>query len=249
MYKNKWIAHERIGEENTINLLCFAYPGGSASNFAPWKKLLDSKINLVPILYPEREIRKNDPMEESFSLFVEDFIHDNQKLFEIPYAFFGYCGGAVLAYEIAIQVKKLYKKEPVWGFIASSEAPEYLRDSILEFPTEGTREDIIKYLLDLEMFDENIVRNNVFLDYYIPMLRADCKMLDTYNHQIHDKLQCGFDVWFGTEDKNTDYEKAEKWQRYTYGYVRMEGMQGGHFFVDTNKEYICEKINKKLLNS
>lgn len=244
---NKWIAHERIYEENAINLLCFAYPGGSASNFAPWKKLIHTKINLIPILYPEREIRKNDPMEESFTLFVEDFVRDNQALFKIPYAFFGYCGGAVLAYEIAIKAKEVYEKEPEWGFISSSEAPEYLRDSILEFPSEGSREDIIKYLLDLKMFEENIVRNNVFLDYYIPLLIADCKMLYTYKYQMHDKLKCGFDIWFGKEDKNTNYKRAEQWKEYTYGLVNMEGIEGGHFFVDANKEYICNKINKRLL--
>ena len=48
MYDNKWIAHGRMSEENKINLLCFSYPGGSASNFATWKKLIDSRINLLP---------------------------------------------------------------------------------------------------------------------------------------------------------------------------------------------------------
>lgn len=248
MYKNKWLAHERVNGENGINLLCFAYPGGSASNFAPWKKLINEKINLLPILYPGREIRKSDPMQESVALFVDYFVHENQEFFELPYAFFGYCGGAVLAYEIAVRVKELYGKEPLWGFISSSEAPEYLKDSILEFPSEGTREDVIKYLLGLEMFDENIIRNNVFLDYYIPMLRADCKMLETYNYQVHDKFQCGFDVWLGTEDKNTAYEKAKKWERYTYGSIKIEEIEGGHFFVEANKEYICERINKRLLD-
>lgn len=195
MYDNKWIAHGRMSEENKINLLCFSYPGGSASNFATWKKLIDSRINLLPILYPERELRKNDPMEENFELFVDDFINENKELFSVPYAFFGYCGGAVLAYEISAKVKKVYDREPIAGFIASSESPEYLKGSILEFPAEGTREDVIEYLLRLEMFDEAIVKNKVFLDYYIPMLRADCNMLATYQYRSHERMSCDFDIW------------------------------------------------------
>ena len=247
MYDNKWIAHGRMSEENKINLLCFSYPGGSASNFATWKKLIDSRINLLPILYPERELRKNDPMEENFELFVDDFINENKELFSVPYAFFGYCGGAVLAYEISAKVKKVYDREPIAGFIASSESPEYLKGSILEFPAEGTREDVIEYLLRLEMFDEAIVKNKVFLDYYIPMLRADCNMLATYQYRSHERMSCDFDIWYGKEDKNIHREKIEKWRECTNGNVKIEKMAGGHFFVDIEKQCICEMINQKLL--
>lgn len=58
----------------------------------------------------------------------------------------------------------------------------------MEFPAEGTREDVIEYLLRLEMFDEAIVKNKVFLDYYIPMLRADCNMLATYQYRSHERM-------------------------------------------------------------
>lgn len=93
-----------------------------------------------------------------------------------------------MAYEISAKVKKVYDREPIAGFIASSESPEYLKGSILEFPAEGTREDVIEYLLRLEMFDEAIVKNKVFLDYYIPMLRADCNMLATYQYRSHERI-------------------------------------------------------------
>ena len=43
-------------------------------------------------------------MEENFELFVDDFINENKELFSVPYAFFGYCGGAVLAYEISATI-------------------------------------------------------------------------------------------------------------------------------------------------
>ena len=89
MYDNKWIAHGRMSEENKINLLCFSYPGGSASNFATWKKLIDSRINLLPILYPERELRKNDPMEEKEERGEEERMNHPPSLFSFPYAFFG----------------------------------------------------------------------------------------------------------------------------------------------------------------
>lgn len=121
------------------------------------------------------------------------------------------------------------------------------KGSILEFPAEGTREDVIEYLLRLEMFDEAIVKNKVFLDYYIPMLRADCNMLATYQYRSHERMSCDFDIWYGKEDKNIHREKIEKWRECTNGNVKIEEMAGGHFFVDIEKQCICEMINQKLL--
>ncbi|MGC4019648.1 MAG: thioesterase domain-containing protein [Muricomes sp.] len=246
MEKSRWIAHERVKPEGKINLLCFTYPGGSASNFAPWKRNIDDRINLIPILYPEREVRKNDKMEESFELFIKDFMEENESLFAMPYAFFGYCGGAVLGYEIAVKAAGLYGKEPVWGFVASSEAPEYLKDSLVPFPEENAESDIVEYLLGLKIFDKSIVNNKIFLEYYIPMLKADCSMLDTYEYIKQGKLKCDFDVLYGKDDQTVRYEKTKQWTEVTKGSVKFEQREGGHFFVEAQKEYVCSLINERL---
>lgn len=248
MNKSRWIAHERIMSEDNVNLLCFTYPGGSASNFATWKKSIDERINLIPILYPEREIRKNDEMEENFNLFVDHFIEQNEELLKKPYAFFGYYGGAVIAYEICIKVKELYGIEPIWGFVASSEAPEYLRDSLVAFPDKDAKQDITDYLVGLGMFDENVVKSKIFLEYYVPMLKADCRMLDTYKFRNHEKMECGLNILYGKEDSTVRYEKTLKWKDVTNGEVIFEECAGGHFFVDMQKEYVCQLINARLID-
>ena len=56
-----------------------------------------------------------------------------------------------------------------------------------------------------------------------------------------------FDIWYGKEDKNIHREKIEKWRECTNGNVKIEEMAGGHFFVDIEKQCICEMINQKLL--
>ena len=46
---------------------------------------------------------------------------------------------------------------------------------------------------------------------------------------------------------NIHREKIEKWRECTNGNVKIEEMAGGHFFVDIEKQCICEMINQKLL--
>ena len=62
-----------------------------------------------------------------------------------------------------------------------------------------------------------------------------------------EQMSCDFDIWYGKEDKNIHREKIEKWRECTNGNVKIEEMAGGHFFVDIEKQCICEMINQKLL--
>lgn len=246
MNKSRWIAHERVTDENNINLFCFTYPGGSASSFAIWKKMLDQSINLLPVLYPEREIRKKDKMPETFDLFVEDFINENRELLEKPYAFFGYCGGAVIAYEVAVRVKKLTGKEPVWGLIASSEAPKYLKDSLVGYSSDDDEDSVKNYLKGLGMFDEQILNSDMFMQYYAPLLKADCIMLNTYVEREYEKLGTELYVMYGKEDHTVSKEKTEEWKNVTEKEMVLDIRDGGHFFVEEQKEYVIGLINEKL---
>lgn len=75
---------------------------------------------------------------------------------------------------------------------------------------------------------------------------ASSKKLDAKEKKVYG-MSCDFDIWYGKEDKNIHREKIEKWRECTNGNVKIEEMAGGHFFVDIEKQCICEMINQKLL--
>ncbi len=47
-----WIAHDSKREDASINLICFPFPGGSASYYANWTNCFSEDINVCPVLYP-----------------------------------------------------------------------------------------------------------------------------------------------------------------------------------------------------
>uniref|UniRef100_UPI00242D5FFA thioesterase II family protein n=1 Tax=Anaerococcus vaginalis TaxID=33037 RepID=UPI00242D5FFA len=232
-----------------INLICFVYPGGSASYFASWKNYIDERINLLPVLYPGREVRKCDKMDKTFDLFLKKFIEENIELFEIPYAFFGYCAGAVVSYELSALLNKIKGSKPIWNFIASSESPKYLKNSIVKFPDKNDKENLVNYLMGFGIFDEQIVRNDIFLDYYFPMIKADCNMLDTYKYIEKNKMNYSMDVFYGKDDVSIKYDNILDWENYTNGNVIFHECEGKHFFVDNNIEYISNIINNRLISN
>ncbi len=243
---NKWIAHERYNADAEINLFCFAFPGGSASYFAPWKKKLGNEINILPVLYPQRETRAREKMYPTFEEFVIDFVNENKKILtEKSYAFFGYCGGACVAYDCFRYAAEINLPQALFGVIASSEAPQYLKETLPEVDESESTEKIKEYLSSLNIFDKAMLENEFFLKYYIPMFKADCDLYRTYNYRQF-RLSIALTVMRSADDTMVSEEKAKNWQNVTLHDIDFRTVDGGHFFVDKNAKLVCDIINEKL---
>lgn len=246
MKANKWIAHENVTEGNKLSLLCFIFDGGSASYFSAWKYSLNEDIDLIPILYPVREKRRKEPMYKDMQAFVEDLAVSLEDIFRGRYAFFGYCSGSVIAYETAVRVRELYGTEPEYGMIISSEAPEFLHESVPKLTDENRERLFFEHLSALPFIDEKTLHDKVFLDYYKPLFTADHDLLDSYDFHGHDKLGCDLDVIICPDDPKVIREKAQRWDQLTSGKTRIIERDGGHFLVDSQKEYIFSRLNERL---
>lgn len=246
MNKNKWIAHESVKPENKTNLLCFIFDGGSASYFSPWKYKIFDDINLIPILYPTREKRRNDSMYANMNAFVKDLVESLADIFRGRYSFFGYCSGSIIAYEAAVLAKKVYGTEPEYGMIVSSEAPKYLCESVPIITDENREKLFFDHMSGLPMVDEKTLKDKVFLDYYKPLFTADYGLLNTYSYEKREELSCDFDVIMCPDDPKVERERVEAWRELTTGKTNIIKKDGGHFLVDTQVEYILATLNGRL---
>ncbi|MGC4019650.1 MAG: thioesterase domain-containing protein [Muricomes sp.] len=243
---NKWIAHEHVKKENTLNLLCFIFDGGSASYFAPWKYKISDDINLIPILYPAREKRREEKMYENMEVFLEKLVVSLEKIFRGQYAFFGYCSGAVLAYETAALARALYGTEPVYGMIISSEAPEYLPGTVPVCTDQNKEELFYSHMSGLPTISKEMLHDKVFLNYYAPLITSDYDLLRTYSYREHEKFTCDFDVVMSPEDEKVERKKIEEWGKLTDGATTIFEKPGGHFLVESQAEFIFDRLNSRL---
>lgn len=244
--KNKWIAHENIKEGNRLNLICFIFDGGSASYFSSWKYEINEDINIIPILYPVREKRRSDPMYENMDAFVNDLVVSLEEIFRGRYAFFGYCSGAIIAYEAAVKAYELYHNLPEYGMIISSEAPEFLKRQVPHLNDENRERLFFEHLSSLPFMDEKTLHDKTFLDYYKPLFEADHNLLESYDYKKKEMLSCDLDVIVCPDDPKVERDKVLKWAELTDGNVNVIEKDGGHFLVDVQKEYIFRTLNEKL---
>lgn len=245
---NKWFSHQSIYPDAEINLLCFVFAGGSPSFFAPWKNLFPKNINFLPVLYPGRETRIKEQVPDNPKEIITQFIKDNHKIFEKPYAIWGHCSGSLLGFELAY-TKSLEGNAPI-AFIASGcEAPQYalrLIPQVKNSFSEVKDEDILKSLIAYNLMPRDMIENPAFRNYFLPTYRADLGMFSKYQHDNKKKLGCPALIMNGTNDIMLKSENIDKWKNSFLSDIQMLYYPGEHYFVNDHKEEIMNKICESL---
>lgn len=232
------------GLRNKNKIICFPYAGGCASFYEKWKKEM-KEIEICPIQLPGREEsfreEKIYDMETAVKQIlekIEDFVDENT-------IFFGHSMGAKMAYEVIKELEKRGKK--IRCLIASgSSAPHILPKKIVHHLPE---KDLLNELQRLSGTPNELLEDRDLLKYFLPMIRADFTLDETYIPNSKEKLLCPIVAWGGTEDFDVDEEDLQAWKDFSYGNFQIKHFSGNHFFIkDCEKEVFDEmrKIIKEI---
>lgn len=251
LLNKKWIAHSSDRSEAKVNLLMFVYAGGSPSFFAPWKKYLDESINIYPILYPGREIRKNEVIPGSLNKMIRDFVDETPELFSKPFVTFGQCTGSIIAYETAKYVYEKYGRFPLSFITSSMNSPRSYDCYKAIYDDEGNEasdEILIKRMIKQGTVSPDFAENQNFINYYMPIFRGDLRMLENVDSAEPLQLECNIYCISGIEDEFVSEEGLADWRNYTSKNVYYEKVHGGHFYLNENRDFILNNLNKYIKN-
>ncbi|MCR5529293.1 MAG: thioesterase [Saccharofermentans sp.] len=244
----KWFSHYRYNESAKLNLFCFVFAGGSPTFFASWKNVFSEDINVLPVIYPFREKRKDEQMPGTVEELVEAFINDNRKMLSSkPWAVWGHCSGALIGFETAYAMKD--SANPASAFIVSGcEAPASALDRLMlssDF-SKITDEDILNDLLLYDLVDPELVKDETYRNYFFPIYRADLEMFRNYSYDESRKIIAPSLVMNGTEDKMVSSERSHKWIECLGEDVRFEEFTGKHYFINDHPEEVASAITDLL---
>jgi len=231
-----------------MKLFCLPYAGGSATYYTKWKKYLNSTIELYPVELAGRGKRYTAPFYNSVADAVEDvYSMIKDELDKGPYAIFGHSMGSVIAYELGIRTMNLHP-DPVHVFVSGGTAPHARKKPIPthNLPLEQFKEEILKYEGTPNYFFEN----KELLKLFLPILRADIKLLEEYSFgdgRESVRFNCPISVFCGKSDAHAPMSTIDEWQKLTKKECRIYPFEGGHFFIHDNEEEIVEIINNSLL--
>ena len=241
---NKWIAHGKITEESTYNMICIPYAGASGSMYAPWIREVDKSIAILPMIYPGREKRRKEEMPGTLQEIARQFVGESPEVFEKPYIVLGHCTGALTGYEIVKEVQKRHGKSASL-FIAVS-APSPRKKLTAEKLRDFSDEDMLAYMIESKLVDEKAAGMSAFMNYYMPIFKQDFILHDEYECGEIEKMACNVICMYGKDDVLVDTDKISDWNNFTMGTFEQKAYAGDHFFIQNNVQEVLGYIKNAL---
>ncbi|MEU5703588.1 thioesterase II family protein [Streptomyces aurantiacus] len=228
-----------------LRLVCVPYAGGTPSVYRNWAAHLGDGVDVVPVLLPGRGLRLREapyiavgPLVAALvDAFVEhELAHD--------YALFGHSMGALLAYEVACELRDRGLPEPAHLFVSGSKAPHLYGDRRDHTLSDA---DLRQLVRDLGGLGADDTIGSSYLERRLPVLRADLTACETYRWTPRRPLSCPMTAFSATRDPIAPPHEMEAWRVHTRGSLLRHHMEGDHFFLNgPARPHLLREIRAEL---
>ncbi len=83
-------------------------------------------------------------------------------------------------------------------------------------------------------------------DLALPIVQADFKAIETYQHRHGLKTRCPVVVLTGTDDPEVDLQEAIAWRDHAGNEFALHRFSGGHFFIDQHTDKVLDIVREVL---
>lgn len=238
-----WFTRYATTESATIRLFCFSYAGGGGSVFHAWGERLPREVDVLAAQLPGREARIAEAPVRRIEPLVGALHGAIMGHLDKPYAFFGHSMGALVAFELARQLRRGGDPEPAHLFLAAFRAPQLPNPNIRIWHLP---DEVLKTVLRNEGTPEKVLDNEELMRALLPTLRADLELCDTYEYRDEPPLAIPMTVFGGTHDVRVSRDDLEQWRAQAAGHIRISMLTGSHFFVHSAQDPLLSEICRDL---
>ncbi|MES2731618.1 MAG: thioesterase domain-containing protein [Bacteroidota bacterium] len=229
-----------------INLFCLPFAGGNKYSYRKYEEKSPPFINLIPLEYPGRGSRVQEPLLGDVTELLDDLYQQiKSRVDRGSYAIYGHSMGGLMACLLARKVIENGHSSPLHLFITGTTGPSALSRKDKKRHLLGKKE-FMEEVKSLNGTLEDILQNEELLEYLEPILRADFKVIESYNHTEIPPLDIAITVITGTQEDMT-MEDIYLWQKETSAAVNFIRMPGNHFFINQYPFEIIQVIARKLV--
>ena len=240
-----WVSRTFSGAAR-IRLFCFPYAGGSAQIFREWQDELPGEIEVSPVHLPGRGRRsREEPFSELLPL-AEVLADALLSHLDKPYALFGHSIGAIIAFELARVLRRKGGPLPLYLFVSGCRAPQFTftRHRTYDLPVA----ELIRELRRLNGTPETILESPEMLQFFLPLIRSDLQMVQTYSCVAEPPLSCPISAFGGLQDVEETLEMLSAWREQTTASFHFQMFAGDHFFLRSEQSDLLQAISQQLLN-
>lgn len=164
---------------------------------------------------------------------------------DIPFALFGHSMGALIAFELARQLRRQDSPAPVHLFVSGARAPQrpdpdapvhQLPDSELIEQVRRRYDGIPGAILD----------EAELMQLFIPLIRTDFEVVETYVYRDDKRLDCPISCFGGRQDRRVSHEELEAWRDQTGKSFKLQVFPGDHFFLRSAQPLVLRVVSEEL---
>ena len=233
-------------QSDSYRVFCFPSAGGGVAHYYRWRRHARAGMRVEPVCPAGRESRHREPLIRSFPELIDDLMMRIEPLLDRPYALFGHSMGALVGYEIASRLTRM-GKPPLALFAAACKAPHRRpTNPMLHHLSESelVRELQRRYGDHGSVFERPEARR-----LFLPIVQADLQAIETHQARELNTLPCPVQAIGGQDDRTIRKEHLDEWSQYSQQELPPQQRPGGHFFVQTDRDWLLRRIDDVARNS
>ncbi|MHB1133198.1 MAG: thioesterase II family protein [Chloroflexota bacterium] len=245
MIADSWIAWPERRPKARLRLFCLPHAGGGASAYHLWAQCFPPEVELCAIQLPGRESRLRELPYNRLPDLVQALGDVLRPYMDLPFAILGHSCGALVAFELARHLRRADGLVPVHLFVAGRRAP-HLQDHLPPFhhlPDPAFAWELRRRYGGIP---DVVFRDVELMQLFLPAIRADVEMMETYTYTEDLPLPCGISAYGGRQDGGATSDTMSAWARHAKGGFRLEMFPGDHFFTRSCRALVLQALNEDL---
>ncbi|MEJ8641138.1 thioesterase domain-containing protein [Streptomyces sp. MS1.HAVA.3] len=227
MPRNPWFPYPV--REGALHIVCLPHAGAGASSYRSWASTAPEGLSVCPVQPPGREGRGAEAAYDDVAAFVRDLAPVLLDTVPRPFALFGHSTGALTAYELARELRRLGAPMPRHLFVAGRRAPHIPmpRTNLGNASVDTLR----KTLRKLGGTPEAVLEQDGLLRHLQPLLAADFHLNESYEFPGDEPLDVPITAFPALHDSGAGVAEMGPWNLHTTSDFNQLELDGGHFAV------------------
>ncbi len=243
---DKWIICTGPRPSATLDLFCFPPAGGTSALYRNWHSGLPESVEVHAIELPGRERRLSEPAFSDMGKLLDELVPviEAARSPGRDFALFGHSMGGTIAFELTKRLRASDRELPVALCISGRRAPQLAERFPLMHKLDEN--DFIKGLRAYGGTPEAVLQNSELMDIFVPLLRADFSLFETWPYQEAPPLPMPFLVFGGDEDPRALRTEIQAWNIHSAVDLRLRILPGGHFFLRDYEALMLRALSEEI---
>jgi medium-chain acyl-[acyl-carrier-protein] hydrolase len=223
-----------------VRVYCFPYAGAGASVFREWYRAFPTDVEVVGIQLPGRENRYSEERFNRLEPVLDTLGEVITYSADLPFVFFGHSLGALLAFELTRMLRRQKSRGPSHLIVSGRGAPQLV--SSKEFIYLLDDNAFLQRMKELNGTPKELLANTEVMRFFIPLLRDDFAISETYSCIDQTPLACPLTAFGGDADVDVSEQQLAAWKHFSDGQFDYEIFPGDHFYIHENRKRLHERV-------